>query len=61
MKIILGVVICHLGLSGVAWADDWKVTYPPRFLGADLASYVRRLCFGVDDANLESVIGMGRM
>ena len=59
MKTLLCVVACHLGLSGVIWADDWTVKYPPRFSEPTWLPSFGRLCFGVDDANLESVIRDG--
>ncbi len=51
--------VCQMGVAGVAGAEEWKVTYPPRFSEPTWLPSKQRLCFGVEGNDLERVIKDG--
>ena len=54
----LFAIIC-LSMATAALPDEWSVTYPPRFAEATWLPSHQRLCFAVDDSNLDRVIDDG--
>ncbi len=54
----LFAIIC-LSMASAAVPDEWRVTYPPRFAEATWLPSHQRLCFAVDDGNLDRVIDDG--
>ena len=59
MRTIAFFALFQIGLAGPGAAEDWKVTYPPRFSEPTWLPLNQRLCFAVEESNLDSVIKDG--
>ncbi len=59
MRTIAFFALFPFGLAGPGAAEDWKVTYPPRFSEPTWLPLNQRLCFAVEESNLDSVIKDG--
>jgi hypothetical protein len=53
------LTLFQLALASALMAEDWKVTYPPRFSAPTWLPLKERLCFAVDGSNLDTVIKDG--